>query len=84
MKGEKEKEKETETAVVGNAPLRLWVGEQYLGVLPPSLFIYTAHRMNAELYKRMGKESRAQKQANANRLLVQAVEKIARRGIASS
>jgi len=48
---------------VGNAPLRLWVGERFL-----------------ELYKRRGKESRAQKQASANRQLTKAVEGITKRG----
>jgi hypothetical protein len=81
-----EAEKENETAAVGNAPLRLWVGERYLGVLSSFLSIYITdwYRSHAELYKRMGKDSRAQKQANANRLLTHAVENIARRGLAGS
>jgi hypothetical protein len=36
---EVETETETETAAVGNAPLRLWVGERYLGMLSSSIYV---------------------------------------------
>jgi hypothetical protein len=88
------KKAEAEAAVgVENAPLGLWVGERYLGVLfflyllPSFLFtllIVHWYRPPAELYKCMSKELRAQKQANANQLLIQAAEKIARRGLVGS
>jgi hypothetical protein len=46
------------------------------------VFCVTSHTLT-ELYKRMGKESRVQKQAHANRQLAKAVEKMAKRGLAS-
>jgi hypothetical protein len=52
---------------VGNAPLRLWVGERLLGeLLTPGDSHGPLSDECKELYKRAGKESVAEKQAVAN------------------
>jgi len=72
---------------VGNAPLRLWVGERYLGVfIFGTVMQYSladTFRSPSELYKRLGKENRARKQTVANRELANIVERVAKRGLRS-
>jgi hypothetical protein len=63
---------------------RLW---PYTDSHSPSLFFSRLSCLvykNIELYKRMGKETRAAKQANANRQLGKAVERVRKRGVGGS
>ena len=88
LRGGEGQKRRREGAVVGNVALRLGVGEQSLGAL--SIFCLSIYITDwslsptYRLYKRMGKESRAQKWINVNRLLAQAVEELARRGTVGS
>lgn len=74
---------EKEPDAVGNAPLRLWIGERFLGTPPlpfPNFPVLASADITSvartELYKRMGKESKVKKQAAANRQMRRAVERV--------
>ena len=69
---------------VGNAPLRLWVGERFLGMFSLSSLDFPWPKAKideyAEIYKGVGKESKIQKQAAMNQKLMRAVERVTNRG----
>ena len=75
--------KSTQPIVVGNAPLGLWVGERFLGEcsdLSVSDSTMIERNTVTELFKRFGKDSRAQKQTIVNAQFARAVEDLACRG----
>lgn len=69
---------------VGNAPLRLWVGEKFVGTLfcpfPCQVGAYARYALITELHKRMGHEELANKQAQLNTRLKKAVVQMVARG----
>ena len=84
--GSGKKGKDGTPSSVGNAPLRLWVGQKFLGTFPlpplpyePARTDWCIYGPSTELYKRLGKGPRAQKQARANMHLAEVVEQIAKR-----
>jgi hypothetical protein len=66
-----DKEKERAGArPTGNAPLRLWVGERRFGARHGfCISCFGLTYTLAELYRRAGKEARAEKQASSNAVL---------------
>lgn len=75
---EKALKEKGKTDAVGNAPLRLWIGERFLGM---SLNEFTNLNgvliaCDLEMYKRQGKDKKAQRQAAANQGYQLAVKKL--------
>jgi hypothetical protein len=58
---------------VGNAPLRLWVGERFLGIYFSLVGGYMLKCGCSELHKRAGNEAAARQQIVANERLLEAV-----------
>lgn len=65
-----------ETDSVGNGPLRLWIGERFLGASHFLLLTNSVLICVPEMYKRAGKDKKALRQAAANKHLKQAVDKL--------
>jgi hypothetical protein len=62
---------------IGNGPMRIWVGERFLGWYIPVFFWHLAYTLLfwvLEIYKRAGDASAVQQQEVANRVLTEAME----------